>query len=370
MSRFYYYLVYLNMVVNIVASVPSIFLHYSREGALLGILLSVFFGALIIWVYTRFFNAFPGKGLPELLKLVMPNWFTKAALLYFSAVWFIAGLITLVTFSFLLLRFLVPDMPLLLVVINLVLFLCFGILIQTDRLLYSVEIVIVLFFPLILFILAKAGTTEKLRWDYVRIAVTYINQTPNFESFAAASFLFLGVANLVIFNRFFTTKQQFGLKQLFTVVIVGLIALLVTYFIPIGFHGLKGAESLVYPWIATSDALRMEYGVIERVVFIFLLFYFAISFISISIHWHVSFQLLKSTFDFGRFRIKSIPVMPFLITLLFGVLSAYATLRLTEHQLFIYTSFYYKLLTFSFVGTFALFWWMKRRLKHEKNSSG
>ncbi|MFC4410035.1 GerAB/ArcD/ProY family transporter [Chungangia koreensis] len=368
MSRFYYYLVFVNLVVNIVASVPSILLHYTGKGALSAILLSIVFGAIVVWVHTRFYISFPGKGLPELLRQVMPNWLTNTLLVYYSILWFLSGLITLITFAFLLIRFLTPDMSLILIVFNFLIFLCVGILMKTNRIFYSVEMILAFFFPLVFFIILKAITSDKINWDYAKIAVTYVNHTPSFAAFAAASFTFYGVSNLVIFNRFFTTQQQFGFKQLITVVGSAIVILMITYFIPIGFNGFKGIESLVYPWIATSDSLRMEYGIIERILFIFLLFYLAISFISILIHWHVSLELLKSTFDFDRYRIKSFPAMHFCVVSIFGVVSALLTIYLTEYQLFISTEKFYELLAIQFFGTWILFWWVKRRLKIVKET--
>ncbi|MCM3764288.1 hypothetical protein [Neobacillus niacini] len=42
-----------------------------------------------------------------------------------------------------------------------------------------------------------------------------------------------------------------------------------------------------------SDSLRLVYSPIERVIFLFLMFYISISLLSISIHWHVALELLK-----------------------------------------------------------------------------
>jgi len=51
---------------------------------------------------------------------------------------------------------------------------------------------------------------------------------------------------------------------------------------------------LTFPWVSTADTLRIEYGPIERLISIFLLFYISISLMSVIVHWHVSFEIIKS----------------------------------------------------------------------------
>lgn len=82
MSRFYYYLILINMVANIIASVPAILLHYHNDGAVISMLLSIAAGVLLVTIYTKFFLKYPGKTLPELLEKLLPNGFTCLSFFY------------------------------------------------------------------------------------------------------------------------------------------------------------------------------------------------------------------------------------------------------------------------------------------------
>lgn len=75
MSRFYYYLILINMAANIIASVPVILLNHHKDGAVSSMLISIVVGIILVIVYTRFFNSFPGMTLPELLKKTTVKWF-------------------------------------------------------------------------------------------------------------------------------------------------------------------------------------------------------------------------------------------------------------------------------------------------------
>ncbi len=354
------------MVANIVASVPVILLQHRKEGAITSMIIATIVGITLIFIITRFFNAFPGMTLPDLLKKTMSKWIYTPILIYIIVVWFLGGLITLITYTILLIRFITPDMSLVMGTIIILPFISLGCMMATDRILYTVELVLVVTFPLLLFIFVKSYLSNEMEWDYVKIAITHINQAPNFLSLMATSFLFLGVANLIIFNRFFMMKQKFGLKQLLVISLLGIGVLFTTYFIPIGFNGFENVGSVTYPWIATSDALRIKYGVIERVVFVFLLFYLAVSVISILIHWHVVVELLKYMFDFNKLKIKNIRMMPVIIVLMFVAISIFTISTLNEYDIYKYTGYYFLQFAILVPILLIVLWFIRRRLKHEK----
>lgn len=368
MSRFYYYLIIINMVANIIASVPAILLHYHKDGAISSMILAVIVGTLLVIIYTRFFNSFPGMTLPELLQKTTARWFHLPFVFFLAVMWFIAGLITLITFTFLLIRYLSPEMPIIQISLTIIISVIFGCLMRTERILYTVEIILFITFPLILFIFYKAYSSSNLNWDFVKEAALYINQFPNVHAFSACFFLFLGAANLFIFNRFFTEKQNFGWKQIIVVAIVSISTLFTTYFIPIGFNGFENIDELVYPWIATSDSLRMKFFIIERVLYVFLLFYLGIAFVSILIHWHVSMEFLKFVFSLEKMKYKGKEVGKFIPIPFFTIISLFFVRHLNEYQLFRYTSFFYNTLLLIFPLMVILFFFIKRRMKYAEQT--
>jgi len=356
------------MIANIIASVPAILFHFHKEGSVSAIILAIIVGTILITMYTRFFNSFPGMTLPELLKNTTSKWFYKSFVFFLAIVWFVAGLITLVTFTFLLIRFLTPEMPIIQICLTIMIPALFGSLMKTERILYTLEILILIGFPIIVFVFYKAYSSDKLEWAFVKDAALYFNQLPNLHSFSACFYLFLGVANLFIFNRFFTEKQNFNWKNVLFIGLLSSLALFTTYFIPIGFNGLDHIEELVYPWISTSDSLRMDFFLIERVLFVFLILYVGIAYLSIMIHWHVSLEFINSIFNLEKVKFKGIAIGKLIVILLYVGVSLFFVRKLNEYQLFLFTSLFYDMLIIFFPSMLLLFFFIKRGMKNVKKA--
>ena len=337
MNRFFYYLILINMITSIVATNPKVLLHSSDKGAILSMILAVVAGLVFTYIVTTFFNKFPGEGLPELLTKFTPTWFSKPVLAYLSITFYLAGLITLITYTHILKRFLTPEMSVYIVILSFVLFVSFGILMKTRSVLYTVEIILVLSSPIILFMLVKAYANPIVDWDAVRIAMMHINHLPELNSFTTALFILMGSANLVIFNRIFTKQQTFSFKSLLFFAGMSIAVLFTMYFIPIGYGGFDKIKDLNFPWISTTDSMRMRFGMIERVTFIFMLFYLGIALLSIVIHWHTAYHLINGLFPKQRIKKKKINFTPYLIIISFWSLAIALTKILTEYQLFQYT---------------------------------
>lgn len=363
MSRYYYYLILINMIANIISAVPTILLHYGSDGAVSGLLIGIMLGLAIVICFTKFFNAFPGKTFPEMLVETTAKWFYYPLLFFMAVLWFIAGVSTLITYTFMLIRYLTPDIPIMIIGLTLFVPIIFGCFMKTDRVLYAIEIVFLINFPLIIFIIIKAYTSKDLNWDFIKKSMLYIVQMPNINVVTSCIFLFLGVVNLVVFNRFFTHKQHFGLKQVVVISFIAVSTIFTTYFIPIGFHGLKSIDELIYPWVATSDSMRMRYFLIERLVYVFLLLYLAMAFLSILIHWHVAVELFKFIFKLEKLKLKGINVGNILLVALFAVCSLYLIVTLTEYQLFQYSIYFFNISSIIFFAKIMLFVYIARRLK-------
>ncbi|MFC6605288.1 hypothetical protein ACFQDF_33295 [Ectobacillus funiculus] len=159
--------------------------------------------------------------------------------------------------------------------------------------LYTIETVLVFNIPLVFIIMIKAYTSEGMEWDFVKESVMYIYHIPSYSAFSAALFPSIGAGNLIIFNRVFTKKQRITWPQLGLIFFILTGNLATTYFVPIGYSGFEYIDRILYPWVRTSDAMRLDFGFVERVLFIFLTLYLAVSFLSILMHWHVVIELLK-----------------------------------------------------------------------------
>ncbi|MFP3126000.1 spore germination protein [Ectobacillus funiculus] len=361
MNRYFYYLIIVNMVANIVACVPRIVLAARTKGAIVSMILALIMGSMVTYTITRFFNKFPGKGLPELLQEYTPKWVAIPLLMLLTVGWFSAGLTCLLNYSFLLKRFLTPDMSIQWITSIFLCFISFGILMSSKSVLYTVETLLVFNIPLVFIIMIKAYTSEGMEWDYVKESVMYIYHTPSYSAFSAALFSSLGAANLIIFNRVFTKKQKMTLLQLGLIFFALIGNLATTYFVPMGYIGFNHLDRVVYPWVFTSDSLRLEFGFIERVVFIFLMLYLSVSFLSILIHWHVVIELLKKVIWLERFKWKKRNLTPYLFVGMLWFISLQGATYLTEYKITLYTSYFLNCLPALIIATFLVLWFIKRR---------
>ncbi|WP_144510198.1 GerAB/ArcD/ProY family transporter [Bacillus sp. FJAT-22090] len=348
MSRFLYYFIIITMLANIVASVPKILLFESEKGAIISMIAASILGPIIVFIIIKLFNLFPGKTLPQMMKQYTPKWFAYPVLFYFFVCWYIAGLITIVTYVFLIKTFFAPETSIYIITLPFVIVISFGILMKSKSVAYMTEFVLVIFIPIIVFLLTKFYTNQKLDWDFIKISMTYINHFPSYRAFCASLYIFVGVANFIIFNKLLSKKQKVGMKQFIIIGLSGIAVLFTTYFLPIGYIGFDHIEELSFPWISTSDTVRMKYGIIERLIFIFILSCLGITFLTLLHHWHVSLKLLQSILIFKRLNWKRKNLTPYIFVTLFGIVAMFATGHLTEFQLFDYASAFFDTLPIFF----------------------
>ncbi|MHC8515606.1 GerAB/ArcD/ProY family transporter [Sporosarcina sp. ITBMC105] len=363
MNRYVYYLIFINMIANLVATVPRILVVESKNGVLFSMGLAAISGVIITFITVKCFNNFPGQDLIELLKTRTPKWFSVPVLLYFALNWFIAGLITLVTFTFILIRFLSPETSIFMYVLSFLVIISYGVLAKTKSVLYMTELTVVLFSPFVFLLIVKSYVNDVFNMDFVKVALMHANEWPSYSAYTASTYLYIGIVNLVVFNRYLTEKIRFGAKQIIIIGVVGAFVLLTTYFVPIGIAGFDEIDRLIYPWISTSDSIRMRFGIVERLLFIFLLIFLAIAVLSIVIHWHVAVKFFYTVFTFKKLKWKDKPLSPVLILILFWSVGIYMVSYLTEHQLFIFTSYFFNLLPLFFTVLIIVFFVIKRGVK-------
>lgn len=348
MNRFLYYFIIITMLANIVASIPKILFFESDNGAINAMIAANILGPFIVFIIIKLFNLFPGKTLPQMMKKYTPKWFAYPVLFYFFICWYIAGLITIVTYVFLIKTFFAPETSIYIITLAFVIVISFGILMKSKSVVYMTEFVLVIFIPIIIFLLAKFYADQKLDWDFVQISMTYINHLPSYRAFCASLYIFVGVANLIIFNKLLTKKKKMGMKHILIIGLSGTAVLFTTYFLPIGYNGFDHIKELSFPWISTSDTVRMKYGIIERVIFIFILSCLGITFLTLLHHWHVALKLFESILVFKRLNWRRKNLTPYVFVALFGIVAMFVTGHLTEFQLFDYASIFFNTLPIFF----------------------
>lgn len=361
MNRYFYYITIINMIASMVASMPKILLLNKEEGAIISILLSIPIGLVFCFLVARFFQYFPGQDLPQLMGEYLPKLINIVFLALVALVWFAAGLLSVIAYSFSIKRFLSPNADLIFILSLILIFIYYGALMKTKSVLYTIEVIFIITFPLILLLLGKGITNPDFEIDFVKVAVMHIQHAPNYSTVCAAAFIFWGPANLIVFNKVMTNKQSLSWKGLFLIGIVGTCILCTSFFVPIGMLGFEAVDAVVNPGITTADTLHINYWIIERVIFIALMLFLAITFISILIHWHVALELLKKVVYFKKFEWKNRNLTPHLILIVFWLVSSKTVTYLNEYQLVKFTSYFYNILPVLFLFMFLIFAVIRRR---------
>ncbi|WP_162848560.1 GerAB/ArcD/ProY family transporter [Paenibacillus nanensis] len=295
MIRYLYYMIIMCMLINIMLNVPTFLIERRYDGAVMGILAAVVSGSLCAVVFIKALRQFPNQGLPEIFRSYLPPAIRVPLLLYLGIMWLIAGLIVLITFSRILQRFLDPDIDILILRIFLILICSFLAAGSSRSILYTAEIVILLHVPFVALLLVKALGHEYMDWEAVKAVGQFVRKTPDLEIISVASYIFTGYINMAVFNRFFRKEDK--IRGLWLIPLAGFAVLFTTFFIPIGYHGTEGVASFIYVWVSTADSIRMEFGFVERVIYMFLLIYLSISLLFITMTWHVGAELLKDVFS-------------------------------------------------------------------------
>lgn len=329
------------MMAVITTPIPRILLVQSQEGAICSMVIGTAAGMLFTYITIKFFIQFPGMDLIDLLQAHTSSLVRIPVTIYFAILWYIAGLITLIMTVFLLITFLTPEMSIYTITLSIVVTVFFGALLKSKSVLFTLEIVFILMIPFGILMFVKLYSASEVAWDQARLALMYINRMPQYSSITATFFMFLGCCNLVVFNRYFKEKQHTSLLSLSAIGLFGIFMLVTSYFIPIGLSGFDQIDQLIFPWTSSADAVRMKFGIIERVVFIFMFLFVTLSFVSIIIHWHVSYKLILSIFRLKALQVKQQNYTPFLVILVFSLIAVWLTALLSQYELYHYTRYYY-----------------------------
>lgn len=297
-KRFFYYLVILNMIANIMLFTPQILYSQRFTGAVQALFWAAPIGTFFMYMFDRLIKDFRGKSIVDLCKEAFPTWMQKSIWLYFLAIWLSTGLLSISVFTYIILTYMNPDSNTLIMTILLGGFVSLASIMDSDKILYLLEIVLALSVPFLGFILYKSLVNPYFSWNSAIDVATYATHFPSLLAVSTATYCFSGYANMVIFNQCFSKKQPF--KYIWVLGILGFLISIHSFFVPIGFHGTVAIGDLQYPWVDTADSIRMNYGIIERLLYPFLLLYTLISLIHTVIHLHISVEFLKGLFPFKK----------------------------------------------------------------------
>ncbi|AEI44105.1 GerAB/ArcD/ProY family transporter [Paenibacillus mucilaginosus] len=302
-SRHFYYLVLLNALINVINNVPRTLINHRSQDVMTALLLSIPAGLLMLYFTSRSVMKLGNETLPERLYRLLPKWAAPPLLFGFAFVWYMAGSITLLSFVDITLRYISPDTSKYLIMSGFLAVVIYSARMKSNAILFALETLTVLMIPFMAFFLGKTMLNPGFSWDAVLKTVRSGWGFPTFEAMSAATFIFTGYTNMAVFHRAFKSFKL-KLRHLWIIAVPGVMTLLTSLLIPIGLLGSAGVDKHVYPWFSTADSIHIEFFLVERLVFVFYLFYITMSLISVIVHWHVAFHIVEIILPFKR-RLKS-----------------------------------------------------------------
>ncbi|MCP8615392.1 GerAB/ArcD/ProY family transporter [Salirhabdus salicampi] len=340
-NRYFYYLIAGTMLANIVGFVPRILIEQRMDGLVWAIFIGTFLGMAILYFYSELWDKFPGKTYAELLYKFTPKWFASSFTFITACIWFTSGFMFLLGFTFIARRFITPETSLTMIMLLFLLPLLFGCMMDSKRILYATEMILILVVPLMIIIFVRAYTSENLDWNSMKLPITYVAAMPSYFAIAAAGYSYDGVLNLAHFNKVFTKKRKIKKIMYTSIAILGIMNLVTASFIPIGINGIDGVGSINHPWILTSDSFRIEFGFFERIFFLFLLLFMAVAILVILHHWHVSYRFFAFILHFPKLKIRNKEIVPYLIILSFLTISLIGIHSIDEDMIFILAKWWF-----------------------------
>jgi hypothetical protein len=311
-------------------------------------------GSLLAFLFSAAIRKFPGMGLPEIFRETLPAWIWKPVLLYFVLFWLNLGAATTNLVSIIIVRFFNPEIKLTYLVVFFALICIWGATRPTRTLLFGQEAALVLALPTLIFLLAKTYGSRLLDWDAIRTVANYVGQTPSLTALSSASIVLIGYLNFCIFNRNFKQEEKFRYRWILP--IISYLTLATTFFIPIGLHGTIGVDNYIHVWVSTADSLRMKYGFFERVVYFFVMAYILLTFVFVSVVWHVGAESFKGLFSSKKPNLDRVetPVLSWCICGSFGLLTVVYQMMVKEKMLTVLSGYFVNIRFWSEVGLVAL----------------
>lgn len=231
--------------------------------------------------------------MPEVLGKSLNKYIRIPVVLFLAFMWATAGAIVLITFTGVTSRVLNPEMNNMILILFFCIIGCWAATRRSTSLINGLEIIIIVTLPIVVFIVFKALSTSLFYWDSVAVFTDYALEKPMYMDIAAGTYPFTGYINLSIYNRMY---KNLKIKHLWLVPVIGSVLMLISFFAPIGLLGIEAVEDYLYTWIITADTLRMKFGFVERVLYLFLFVYLLLSLMYVAVKWNIAIQLIKSCF--------------------------------------------------------------------------
>ncbi|MCU6712456.1 hypothetical protein M6D81_27545 [Paenibacillus sp. J5C_2022] len=325
---------------NLMLFVPYVLIQHRYDGTVMSLVIAPVVGTVLLYMYTSAMSRFPGMGMPDIFRERYPRWFSSMIIGGFAIMWWLSSVFVIVAYAILINRFFNPDANTFVILFMLLLACGYAATRSSLTVMFVLEILLLLNAPFILFILVKMLTDTQFNWDAVHVAANYVVNMPNLSALAAATYIFTGYISMSLYNRLMPPNFQYKYRYIYPV--FGFAVLLATFFIPIGLHGTEAVGQYVYIWSVTADSLIMQYGFIERLLFLFLIVFLNLTLVFTMTAWHQAMEFVKSCLPGGKPEVDNhrIPVSNYVIIAVFIVFTLAYMFLVNEKENVRYASYW------------------------------
>lgn len=287
-QRYYLYLFYINALVNLTAYVPQILYKNRFNGSLTSLALSTLAGTILIILFQSQIKNFPKQNIAEIMSRHFPSWFKMSFLFFSFTLCTFSGILFLLSIMNIIGEFLTLNSTILFY--SFLLLIVFSIMIQTNSILFMLEITVLFAIPSFLLILLRFSTDNLVLTDSISQSLTYLFHFPKLNSVVSGLFVFTGLTNVLVYSEHIRPLSR---KPL--IIICGIICFVLfsSYFIPIGYFGLNGVGKENYVWITAIDSMRIDYFFLERIVIVFILILIGLALMYTILSYHSSLKFLQ-----------------------------------------------------------------------------
>lgn len=328
MSRYFFYIYLTCMFINTIFFIPRLLLEERFSGAIMAMMIAVVLGSAYAILFMKAIAKFPGQNIADIFERMLPRAIRVPQLVFFGIMWAISGSIVLIAFATIAIRFLNPEASLTILLFCFCGICCWSSAHEPKSILFVTEIVMWLNAPVIAYIMYKSITSNWFVWDAIRILSDYTSKLPSWKALAAATYTFTGYINMAVYNREFKPAK---IRMLWLVPIIGIVVLFTSIIVPVGLLGVDHVDDYIYTWITSADTLHMQFGVITRIVYLFLFAYIGFSLVFITLTWNIGAKLIASCFKKQTIQIRKLAVpMHLPWSIVFAVVTFVAGLFTTD----------------------------------------
>lgn len=269
MNKYFYYNYFIVAFANLLVFVPYVIIQHRYNGAAIAIGLGFIIGTILLYLFIRASQKFPGKDIMDIVEETKQRWFFLIFIPLKTLVSITSSLLVVGGYAIIVSRYLNPDGNLGAVIALVLIAVGYAATRNLLSVAYILEFMVVVAIPLILFIVFKTLMNPLFTFDSVRAVANHYSHMPNLLTVAAAAFMFSGFGNLSLFIE--KKDRPLKFRYCWPAPILMLLLLISTILIPIGILGSETAAEYYFVWTVASDATQMPFGFIERLMFLFII---------------------------------------------------------------------------------------------------